>query len=75
MTTLAEGHAALLSITAALKSNEYLGSDSRRRLIAHAEVIRRALEAAEEQATRPQTVLSPPAWAMCDCGVRYGETR
>lgn len=43
-----DAHNALSSITSALKSHEYLGSESRKRLLIHAVTIRRALEACEQ---------------------------
>lgn len=50
---IAAAHAALDSITAALKGPEYIGSDTRQRLLKHAETVRRGLESIESTPERP----------------------
>src|SRR5687768_11579567 len=53
MDPLREAHGALSAIVAALKGPEYLGDDTRKRLLIHAEAVRRGLEAAERPVGMP----------------------
>lgn len=48
---MSTGHAALSSIVAVLKGPEYIGPDARKRMLLHAEVLRRELERLDPDGT------------------------
>jgi hypothetical protein len=73
MTLLADAHGALSAIVAGLKRPEYLGDATKKRLLLHANTVRRGLEVAERPSSLPDGWRVKGLIVVCSVCVQNGE--